>query len=163
MVLAEVLGYLGIWSAVGCIAFSLYVIIVFRTGIVFTARNEDGTLKEQIPPSGYLNMMILLVFIVGFQVMANYVGLARRNYTIDLLPLFLLNFGHYLVLFIFDTAVIDGWVLGVWRPAFLHLPAVMGGESMWKHILKSIPVGLVSGLVLASLSTVLSFSLFFRI
>lgn len=159
---AETLGYLGIWSVVGCVAFSLYVIAVLRTGIVFTARKEDGTLKEHIPLSGYLNMLLFLAIIVGFQVVANTIGISRRGYAIGLLPLFLLNFGHYLILFLFDTVVIDGLVLGVWRPQFLRLPEAMGGASMREHILKSIPVGIVSGIILTALSTLLSFLLLFR-
>jgi hypothetical protein len=162
MTLAETLRYLGIWSAVGCIAFSLYVIVVFRTGIFFTARKEDGTLKERIPLSGYFNMLLILVIIVGFQVIANTVGIDRRGYAIGLLPLFLLNYGHYLVLFLFDTVVIDGLVLGVWRPQFLRLPEAMRGATMKEHILKSIPVGIAAGIVLTALSTTISFLMLFK-
>ena len=82
--------------------------------------------------------------------------------TIGLFPLFLLNYGHYLTLFLFDTLVIDGLLLGVWRPQFLRLPKTMGGASMKEHILKSIPVGIASGIVLTALSTLLSFLLLFR-
>jgi hypothetical protein len=71
--------------------------------------------------------------------------------------LFLLNYGHYLMLFLFDTAVIDGLVLGVWRPGFLRLPDAMGGESMKKHILISIPIGVVAGLGLSAISTAVSY------
>jgi hypothetical protein len=162
MTLADVLGYLGIWSAVGCIAFSLYVIVVFRTGLVFVARKEDGTLKERIPLSGYFNMLLLLALIVGFQVVANTIGIDRRGYAIGLFSLFLLNFGHYLVLFLFDTVVIDGLVLGVWRPQFLHLPEAMRGASMREHILKSIPVGIAAGIALTALSTTISFLMLFK-
>lgn len=162
MTLADVLGYLGVWSTIGCIAFSLYVIVAFRTGIVFTARKQDGMLKEHIPLSGYFNMLLILAIIVGFQVMANTLGLDRRGYAIDFLPLLLLNFGHYLILFLFDTVVIDALVLGMWRPQFLHLPEAMGRASMKEHILKSIPVGIASGVVLSTLSTILSFFSLFQ-
>lgn len=162
MTSVDVPGYLGIWSIVGCVAFSLYVIAAFRAGIVFTARKEDGTLKERIPLSGYLNMVLLLVIIVGFQVAANYLGIARLGYSVRLLPLFLLNLGHYLILFLFDTVAIDGLLLGVWRPQFLHLPEAIGRASMKEHILKSIPVGVIAGVLLTASSTMLSFLLFFR-
>ena len=162
MTFTEILAYLGVWSTIGCIAFSLYVIVVFRTGAVFTARKADGTLKERVPLSGYLNMAFFLVLIVGFQVIANIFGIARRGYDISLFFLFLLNYGHYLVLFLFDTVVIDGLVLAVWRPQFLHLPDAMDGASLKEHILKSLPVGIAAGIVLTALSTLLSFWLLFN-
>jgi hypothetical protein len=157
MTRASVLGYLAVWSVIGSALFSVYVVVVYRTGIVYTARKRDGTLKEGIPRSGYLNMLIFLLCIVGFQVAANALGLAGTAAEITFLQLFLLNFGHYLLLFLFDTAVIDGLVLGVWRPGFLKLPDATGAESMKKHILASIPVGTVAGVGLAAVSTVISY------
>jgi hypothetical protein len=157
MTLEKMLGYLGVWSAIGCVVFCAYVVVVFRTGIVHTARKEDGTLKKRIPLSGYLNMLILLLCIVGFQVAANYFGLVRKALEIGFFSLFLLNFGHYLILFVFDTIVIDGLVLSVWRPGFLRLPDAIGAESMKKHILLSIPIGTVAGIGLTVVSTVVSY------
>ena len=135
--------------------------MVFRTKLVYTARNQDGTLKERIPLSGYLNMLILLISIVGFQCLANYIGLARENIVLTFFPLFLLNFGHYLILFVFDSLVIDGLVLSVWRPKFLGIPDTMGRESMKTHVLESIPIGTIAGIVLTGVSTVFSFFAFF--
>ena len=152
----EVLRYLVIWSTIGFVAFSAYVVAAFRTGIVYTSRKEDGTLKERIPLIGYLNMLAFVLAIVGLQILANYFGVARAGLRVIFLSLFLLNFGHYLILFVFDTVVIDGLVLAVWRPGFLRLPDDMGGESMKRHILISIPVGTVAGLGLAALSTAAS-------
>jgi hypothetical protein len=102
-------------------------------------------------------MLSLLLGIVGLQVVANYLGLAREAIEISFFPLFLLNFGHYLILFVFDTAVIDGLVLSVWRPGFLQLPDAIGAESMKKHILLSIPVGVVAGIGLTAVSTAVSY------
>lgn len=45
----DVLSYLIVWSLIGCAGFSVYVVVVFRTGIVYTARKQDGTLKEKPP------------------------------------------------------------------------------------------------------------------
>jgi hypothetical protein len=162
MTLERMLCYLGIWSAIGCAVFSAYVVAVFRTGIVYTSRKEDGTLKRQIPLSGYLNMLIFLLGIVGLQVVANYFGLVRKALEVSFFSLFLLNFGHYLILFIFDTVVIDGLVLSVWRPGFLQLSDAIGGESMKKHMLLSIPIGTVTGVGLAAVSTVISYFTLFR-
>ena len=157
MTLEKVLYYLGVWSAIGCAIFSAYVVVVFRTGIVYTSRKGDGTLKKRIPLSGYLNMLIFLLGIVGLQVVSNYFGLVRKALEVSFFSLFLLNFGHYLILFIFDTVVIDGLVLSVWPPGFLQLSDAIGGASMKKHMLLSIPVGTLAGVGLTAASTVISY------
>jgi hypothetical protein len=163
MTVANGWAYLLIWSAIGCAAFCVYVVVAFRAGLVYTARNADGTLKERIPLSGILNMLALLFIIIGFQCVANYLGLARRGFSPGLLGLYALNFGHYLLLFLFDSLVIDGLVLSVWRPGFLGLPDALGRESMKKHLLISLPVGTLAGLVLAAASTLISHFVFFRV
>jgi hypothetical protein len=159
MTTQAILSYLALWSAIGCALFSAYVVVMFRTGLVYTARNDDGTLKEQVPASGQLNMLALLVAIVGFQVGANYLGLAGKAKQISFLSLYLLNLVHYLILFVYDTVFIDGFVLAMWRPEFLRIPEVMGGESMMRHIVQSLPIGLVAGVALCAFSTAISYSL----
>ena len=161
MMLETTLRYLGIWSGIGCALFCGYVVLLFRTGLVYTARKQDGTLKEKIPFTGYLNASALLLGVVGLQVAANHLGLGRKALELGFVPLLLLNYGHYLVLFLFDTIVIDGLVLGVWRPAFLEIPPSMGAESMRRHIAASLPVGLAAGIVLAAMATVISHLAFF--
>lgn len=104
-------------------------------------------------------MLIVPVSYFIFQVFSNYSGLFRRGFTLDFWNLFLLNYGIYLILFIFDTFFIDGFVLAVWRPAFLQLPDEMGKDSMKKHILISIPIGLLIGVILTLISTSTSYFL----
>jgi hypothetical protein len=157
MTVEKTFQYLTIWSIIGFIAFSIYVVVVFRSGLVYTSRKQDGTLKDRIPLSGIVNMLLLLLIIVGFQVLANYFGLARSEINIRFMALFLLNFGLYFILFLFDTIVIDGLVLGVWRPGFLRLSDDIGGESMKKHILISIPVGMAAGIILTAISSAISY------
>ena len=159
MTLEIVIDYLALWSAIGWALFSAYVVVMFRTGLVYTARKDDGTLKEQMPPSGQLNMLALLIAIVGFQVAANYLGIVSKGYEISFLSLLLLNLTHYLVLFLYDTVVIDGFVLSVWRPDFLRIPEAMSGKSKVLHILQSIPMGLIAGVALSAFSTAISHSL----
>ena len=149
----EVLRYLGVWSAIGCALFSVFVVVAFRTGIVFAARQEDGILKKRIPLRSRLAMLIIPLGIVGLQVLANYFGLPRKALEVSFPSLFLLNLGHYLILFTFDTVVIDGLVLSVWRPAFLRIPDGMGWESIKRHILLSIPIGTVVEAALAAVSS----------
>lgn len=156
---AEVVIYLTVWGMIGSVIFSFFVIFVFRTGIVYSAREEDGLLKEKIPLRGYLTSGIFLLCIVGFLVLANYFGIFRKGIQLSFMAFYTLNLTLYLILFLFDTIVIDGFVLGYWRPAFLQLPEAMGWTSMKEHMLKSIPVGIIFGLIIALLSSLISFYL----
>jgi hypothetical protein len=162
MTLAETLSYLGIWSLIGAAIFSAFVVFAFRTDLVYAARKDDGMLKDRIPVRGYLAMVAFLLTIIGFLVLANACGLARRAFSISLGRLFVLNFALYLILLLYDTLVIDGLVLGLWRPAFLQLPDALGWESMKEHMLHSIPVGLAFGVILAGVSAILSFFTVFQ-
>ena len=156
----EIIRYLVTWGIIGAVLFSFFVLFVFRSGAVYTTRNEDGLLKEKIPLRGYLTSGLFLLSIVGFLVLANYFGLVRQNILLSLGPLYFLNLSLYLILFLFDTIVIDGLVLGYWRPAFLKLPDAMGWDSMKVHIIKSLPVGAFFGLIISLVSAAISYNLF---
>jgi hypothetical protein len=156
------IAYLVLWSLIGAIVFSAFVIFVFRTGIVSTSRKDDGLLKEKIPLRGYLTSIGFLLAIVGFLVLANYLGLVRRGFILEFGMLFTLNLLLFLILFLYDTLVIDGFVLGYWRPDFLYLPDAMGWDSMKEHMFKSIPAGIIFGLILSLLSSIITFYAFMR-
>lgn len=155
----QVLAYLLNWGLIGCVLFFLLVVVLFRTGVVYTARKKDGTLKDETPLQGKLAMLIVPVSYFGFQLTSIYFGLIRQGITLNFWNLFLLNYGVYLILFLFDTFFIDGYVIAYWRPTFLHLPDEMGIESMKKHILISIPIGLLIGALLTVVSTAVSYFL----
>lgn len=162
MTLNTVLSYLLIWGLIGCLLFFAMVVILFRTEIVYTARRKDGTLKEEIPLSGKLAMLIIPISFFLFQVLSNYLGLVQHDITLSYGHLYLLNYGVYLILFLFDTFFIDGFVLAKWRPDFLQLPDEMGKESMKKHILVSLPIGLLIGALLTLISTAASYFLWMK-
>ena len=56
----------------------------------------------------------------------------------------------------------DGLVLAYWRPGFLRLSGELGKKSMKEHIVKSLPVGTILGLLLATLVTTISYFWFMR-
>jgi hypothetical protein len=66
-----------------------------------------------------------------------------------------------MILLIYDTLVIDYLVIVKWRPKFLLIPEAMNAQSMRQHILATIPVGPVIGLVLTALSTWIAWVAFF--
>ncbi len=89
----EVVSYLVVWGIIGAVLFSLFVILVFKTGIVYTARNEDGLIIEKIPITGYLTSIGFLVIIIFFLVAANYFGLIQNGYQLSFWSLYALNLG----------------------------------------------------------------------
>jgi hypothetical protein len=101
-----------------------------------------------------------LVSIMLFRVGDNYSGLYLAGCHLSFWGLYALNLALYLILFMFDTLVIDGLVIGQWRPGFIHLPDAMSAESMREHIKRSVPAGTLFGLVISLLCTVISFYLF---
>jgi hypothetical protein len=111
---------------------------------------------------GLLTMAAFVCAIVGFLLLANYVGLARKHLRLGFGGLFLLNLSHYLILFLYDTAFVDGFVLSHWRPQLLLLPDEMGRESMAEHITRSIPVGTVAGVLIAGLGSAISYLILMR-
>ena len=57
--MGQILLHLLIWSLVGFLVFNLYVVVAFRTGLVYTTRKDDGTLKEIIPLIGVVSTLIV--------------------------------------------------------------------------------------------------------
>ena len=151
--------YIIFWSLIGCALFFTLVVAFFRIGLVYTARRPDGTLKDEIPLSGKLTMLIVPISFFIFQLLSNYLGLVQQEIFLDTERLFFINYAVYLILFLFDTLFIDWYVLSIWRPAFLQIPDEMGKESMKKHIPISIPIGFVIGAVLTLISTTTSYFL----
>ena len=93
MTLINVISYLVVWGIIGAVLFSSFVIFVFRTGIVYTARNKDGLIKERIPITEYLTSIGFLVIIIFFLVAANYFGLIQNGYQLSFWSLYALNLG----------------------------------------------------------------------
>lgn len=158
----EIFRYISTWSIAGALAFTLFVILAFRSGLVFTARKPDGTLKDRVPLVGITAMVAFLVLLLAFFLLANRLGLAAHIASLSFGQLFIVNLVLYLVLFAFDTVVIDAAVLGVWKPSFLRIPKEMGSSSISKHILRSVPIGLVAGALIALITAAISWLLWGR-
>ena len=161
MKIGNIFSYLLFWGLIGCCLFNVYAIIVFRTGIVYTARHKDGTLKKKASISGILNSLTLLGCLLGLQVASDYFGLKLRRMEVSFTGLYLLNYALYIVLVIYDTLVIDYLVIVKWRPKFLMIPEAMNAQSMRRHIIASIPIAPAIGLLLTALSTSIAYVAFF--
>lgn len=157
MGLSAILRYLACWSLVGAAAFSLVVVFLFRSGVVYAARNEVGHLKKEMPLKGVLAMLAFLCLVVGFLAAANYFSLAGKGIRLSFARLFLLNLAHMLILIAFDSLVIDWWVIGIWRPEFLNLPAEMDKSQMKEHLRRTLLAGPVFALLLALFASLVGY------
>jgi hypothetical protein len=146
LISSKVLTYLITWGLIGSVLFFVLVVVLFRTGVVYTARIQDGTLRDKIPLRGKFAMLIIPISLTIFLLLANKISLAQNNIVLNLWQIFTLNYILYLILFLFDTIFIDGFTLAIWRPDFLKIPHEMGRESMRKHIWASLPIGLFLGI-----------------
>ena len=152
MLLHQVLKYLILWSLIGSIVFSLMVIYLFRSGRVYDARNEKGHLKKRMSIKGLLTMISFLVLIVAFMTFTNFLSLVSQDIQVTFWQAFWLNLSLIIVLILYDSVVIDWWVIGRWRPAFLQLPEAMDKEEMAKHIRATFVAGPLFALLLAVFS-----------
>ena len=147
-----VINFLILWSLIGAAVFSLVVVYLFRSGRVYDSRNEEGHLKKEMPLRGFVTMLAFMTLIVTFMAFTNYFSLVRNGYEPKFWPLFGLNLALIMILIVYDTLVIDWWVIGHWRPEFLQLPESMDKEQMKEHTRRSCFVAPLFGLLLAALS-----------
>ena len=162
LISSKILSFMLIWGLIGCFLFFVLVVILFRTGVVYTARKQDGTLKDRIPLRGKFAMLIIPISLTIFLLLANKISLAQNNIVLNLWQIFTLNYILYLILFLFDTIFIDGFTLVIWRPEFLKIPDEMGGKSTRKHILVSLPIGLFLGVILSIIPSTASYLLWMK-
>ena len=148
--------YLATWSLVGAAGFSIIVLYLFRSGKVYDARTEEGHLKADMPWKGILNMILFLGLIVATLTLSNVLTLVPRAADLDFWMVFLLNLILITILIVYDSLVIDWWIIGHWRPAFLQLPGEMNKEQMAKHIRRTILVAPPLAILLSALSGILT-------
>jgi hypothetical protein len=138
--MSGILVNMGIWELIGACFLNVIVIVVYKTGIVHTAREKDGTLKRKIPFVGILTMLIMLLLLVTFVVLFDY----STFFTwpgIVFIDVLMTNFVFVLLLSLYDALVIDILVLGIWKPTFLPIPEDVTLESMKLHVKKQFTVG----------------------
>ena len=156
MTITLIFRYILPWSLIGAVIFSLIVVYLFRSGKVYDARTEKGQLKHRISLKGLLSMLIFLGLIAAFLVFANIFSLIRQGIELSFWSLFCLNLVLILILILFDTYVIDWYVIGHWRPEFLRLPDAMDREQMKEHIRRTFYVAPIVAVIIAVMSSVVT-------
>lgn len=150
--LSQILQYLLLWSLIGALVFNLVVAYLFRSGRVYDSRTEEGHLQKRMSIKGILTTLTFLVVIVAFMTFTNFISLVSQDIQVTFWQAFWLNLSLIIILIIYDSVVIDWWVIGRWRPAFLQLPDAMDKEEMAEHIRRTFVAGPLFALLLAVLS-----------
>jgi hypothetical protein len=152
--MSDIIVNMGIWGLIGASLLNVIVIVVYKTGIVHTARNKDGTLKRKIPYMGILTMLIMLLLVVTFIVLFDYSTFSSRQDSVYI-EVAVTNFLFLLLLVLYDSLVIDIFVLGIWRPAFLNIPDAVSLESMKVHVKKQFTIGWIILVPIILISTLI--------
>jgi hypothetical protein len=148
-----------IWFLIGAGLLNIIVLVVFRTGIVYSNRKQDGTLKKKIPITGLLSLVIMLVLILIFFLAFDYFTF-RNIGQIKYIWILLMNLLLLLLLDFYDAFIIDILVLTKWRPSFLKLSNELTLDSMKFHVKKQFTVGWIIKLPLLLISSVLFYFLY---
>ncbi|MEJ2306183.1 MAG: hypothetical protein P8Y62_02615 [candidate division WOR-3 bacterium] len=147
-----------IWFLIGAFLLNIVVLAVFRTGVVYKSRKQDGTLKKKIPFAGVLLFLIMLMLILTF-FMAFDFFIFRNTDQIKYIWVLSMNLLLMLLLDFYDAFVIDILVLTKWRPGFLKLGKELTSDSMKLHVKKQLTVGWFIKLPLILISSTLFYSL----
>ena len=162
MSIQEILRTLGLWTLIGAVVFSITVIFLFRSNLVYAARTESGHFKEKMPIQGYLTTGSFLALIIGFLVMGNYFSIVRPQFQPSFWGIFGLNLGVMLLLVVYDSVVIDWVVIGTWRPPFLNLPPAMDREQMKVHLKRTLVASPIFSIALAGIASLCTYLLWIK-
>jgi heme/copper-type cytochrome/quinol oxidase subunit 2 len=86
----ELISSLLLWFIFSIIILHILLVVVFRTGIVFTSREKDGTLKKKMPMKGFFTMAVVFIFIVLFFILFDIFTFSNMQ-SIDIATVFMMN------------------------------------------------------------------------
>jgi hypothetical protein len=157
MMIEELLVSLLLWFILSILILHILLVIVYRTGIVFTNREKDGSLKKKMPLKGLVTMVVFFLLIVLFFILFDIFTFS--NYTsVNFSMVLIMNF-FLLVLFdIYDAVVVDLLILAKIKPKFLHLPSEVTMDSMKYHVKKQFTVGWILKIPILIISSILYIS-----
>lgn len=141
-----------LWFLGSILVFSLMVLLALRSGAAFRVRQEDGSLRQHRSGAARLLKLLVLALLVGLLLLFDYSTLVRAGVVPDFWLTLTLNFSLFFLIFLYDTVIIDYWVIGRWRPGFLRLPAALDSAAMRHHIRATLVRGPLLLLLLAVIS-----------
>ena len=152
----SILKYLLMWGSIGSLLFTILVFLFFLTGVLYAAvENPDPKTKRK----GMIGSLIILLGIIFIQSVSTITSLTSYRENADFIAIFMFNYVLYLILFLYDTLIIDILILVKLHPDFLHLPDEDVFTSAKYHLKTLIP-GSILGLPLTAISVLLTVLIF---
>lgn len=148
------------WALIGIILFSILVYVYSQTGMFYTRKDEEGNLRKEKSLKGFLSSFFILIGLFLIQFLYSFISLRNGGFPVTFSLLYLLNFLLYEILFLYDTFVIDIFVICVWHPEFMNLPETEMYTSPHYHLKTLIP-GTAFGIVFCLFSTSLIYAFVF--
>lgn len=143
-----------IWFFSGAALLLVVTYLVYKTKVVYAAREKSGVIKRQIPAAGILSMLVFLLLVLAFLVGFDVVSFGKPGSN-SITEIILYNFLLVTALSLFDAFVIDYLILGCWKPEFLQIPLEVTTDSMKIHIKKQLSIGWLIKIQLAVISAFL--------
>ena len=151
MVAFALIPHLLFWGIIGCLLFSAIVILFFLTGVIYAAVEKPDPKTKQ---KGYVGSFVIIIGIISIQIVSTLTSLGNLKINDEYLAIYIINYLLYILLFLYDTIIIDVLILVKWHPDFLHLPDEEVFTSTSYHLKTLIP-GSIIGLALTGISTFL--------
>jgi hypothetical protein len=113
--------------------------------------NPDPKTKKK----GRIGSLIILIGIIIVQSGSTISSLENYLSNSDFISIFVLNYALFLILFLYDTLIIDILILVLWHPEFMHLPDEEVFTSVSYHLKTLIP-GTILGLFITAISVIVT-------
>jgi len=137
-------------GALGCILFTVFLVLMSTSGIAAEMRDENGEFKKKLNFKSVLGAILFLCFLLSLLFFANinYSNLKPSNPS--LIDLWINSFGVFFFIHLYDLLVLDYLIVVKWHPKFLNLPDTNYYRSFRPHVigfLKGIPLGILASLI----------------
>ena len=137
-------------GGIGCIIFSILIVIVGYTGMAAETRDEEGHFKKKLTWKSLLGFTLFIAFFIGLLYGGNINLIHKLGNTPEFWLLCLNAFGIFLVVDLYDLIVLDYLIIVKWHPKFLKLPDTDYYNIMKPHLIgfiRGLPLGIIVSLM----------------
>ena len=153
--MADIIKNILLYGSIGCVLFTILLIIAGATGLASAVRDEEGKFRKKLTWKSALGFSLFMLFFCGIMYFGN-VSLVDKNPEYNQFSILWLNaFGVFFVMHLYDLIVLDYLIIVKWHPKFLNLPNTDYYNTFRPHFegfLRGIPLGAVVSLIVALLN-----------
>ncbi len=142
-------------GGIGCLAFTVFLVLMACSGIAAEMRDEEGNRKKSRSLKSILGGTLFLVFLIGILLISNIYLIQHAEVPTGIVALWGHAFGVFMIIHLYDLIVLDYLVIVRWHPDFLHLPDTPYYTKFKPHLVgfaKGIPLGIGASFLAALLA-----------